>query len=187
MDKPPRPFNFQAALTFLRWVNKRQHPGLSCVRAFKDAANGGRVPVDALFYKNEEPWANKVTQFLQRCEAKHLHVYYSVSSFSREKAKAVFALPGRLAYVDADRVSLPPAGPDPTVIVQTSPGNFQFLYELDREVPRDELEQINSYLIRLVGGDRGGQSAAKLFRLPGTRNFKPERPNTPLVTVLGAL
>jgi hypothetical protein len=63
--------------------------------------------------------------------------------------------------------------------------NFQFLYFLDRVVTAREAQAISAYLTKLVGGDPGGHSAAKLLRLPGTRNFKPTyAPNFPIVRVV---
>ena len=78
---------------------------------------------------------------------------------------------------------VPPPGPAPTLIVNTSPGNHQFIYELDAEVSGEEIEAINQKLTGIVGGDTG-HSRAKLLRLPGTYNVKPEYDPKPLVAIL---
>jgi len=73
------------------------------------------------------------------------------------------------------RVSdLPEALREPTYIIETSPGNFQYGYVLT--VPIDDIELANT-LVRLLYeagiSDGGGAMANKLVRLPGGVNGKP--------------
>jgi hypothetical protein len=86
--------------------------------------------------------------------------------------------------VDADHCQLPPAGPTPTRIVESSPGHYHLFYRLTEAVSPADLQSINRALTHLVGGDRGGHSPAKLFRLPGTFNLKPEYDPPPVVKVI---
>jgi hypothetical protein len=172
------------ALEHARWVAARQATGFSMLRAMSNGSKG-LVATDVEYVRND---STKLLEKLRRplidWMRRDLHIFYGVNAFKKQRAIKEYVVPGRLAHVDADGVSLPPPGPYPTRIVRTSPGNHQFLYELDAFPAADQLEAINRYLTVLVGGDRGGHQLAKLLRMPGTMNWKPEYDPTPLVVLV---
>jgi len=183
-------FNFtrpdlDAAVEHACWVAARQAQGhWLLLKAMSNCANG-LTSADAIYLQNDsQRLAADARSGLRDWLRSEYHIFYSVNGFREQRALKECVVPGRLAQVDADGVVLPPPGPQPTRIVRTSPGNHQFLYELDRFPESHQLESISRYLTRLVGGDRGGHQLAKLLRLPGTINWKLEYSPNPLVTVV---
>jgi hypothetical protein len=74
----------------------------------------------------------------------------------------------------------------PSAVIQTSSENRQqFLWLLKEPAEAKDqvrVEDINLRLINQFGGDRGTQDASRVFRLPGTANFK--YPNHPKCKIL---
>ena len=70
-------------------------------------------------------------------------------------------------------------GITPTVAVFTGHG-VQILFKLSREVPKEEIEKLNSILISFLSefrADNKAKDCARVLRLPGFHNFKdPEKP-----------
>lgn len=63
--------------------------------------------------------------------------------------------------------------PEPTVLVESSSGNFQAWYRLSDPVPPEELSDLMKRLVRIDGiGDRAATDACRIFRLPGFRHTK---------------
>jgi hypothetical protein len=145
----------------------------------------GLVNTDAVYLRNTtNRFAAEVRETLREWIRHDLHIFYAVNAFNQKRAQKENVVPGRLAHVDADGVLLPPPGPLPTRNIQTSQRNYQFLYEIDDCPDAAELESINRHLTALVKGDRGGHQLAKLFRMPGTINWKPEYNPNPVVCVV---
>ena len=171
-----------AAVEHILWVSKWQSAGYILLAALRDA--DGRF-VERLWIHNRDPELTaKVRRFLRRHADEGLTFLYSANSFSKKEAKAIYANCSRLAFVDADRSPLPPPGPSPTRIVESSPGNHHFFWVLSEAVSPADLQAINRALTRAVRGDRGGHSPTKLFRLPGTLNQKPIYDPPPTVRVI---
>ena len=171
--------DFDEALWLIQFIRERQPDGKFLLCAFKD-----KRPVLRRFLDNRDPnFDTEALRWLKQWADGRHHIFYAVNAFTEKRATAEFVRSSRLAHVDADNVRVPPPGPAPTLIVNTSPGNHQFIYELDAEVSGEEIEAINRKLTRLVGGDTG-HSRAKLLRLAGTHNVKPDYDPTPLVTIL---
>jgi RecA-family ATPase len=166
--------DLDAAVEFVKRIAAIQVRGYFLLRLMKPTENGIK-PYATYWFDNREPeFLVKVRRCLQRCSNKHLHVFYAINSFREREANAANVAQCRFAQVDADRVQLPPPGPTPSIIVETSPGNHQFLYVFDRPVDPEIAQQLSQALTRHIGGDPGGHSPVKLFRLPGTWNYKPE-------------
>ena len=86
---------------------------------------------------------------------------------TKEHAAPVLAL-----WADADG-SVPPVGaPEPTAIVESSPGRRHLFWRLSRPLPPREAETLNRRLSRAVGADPSGWDLGQLLRPPGTRNRK---------------
>ncbi len=84
---------------------------------------------------------------------------------SKENAICVSSL-----WADGDEAEIPEGIPRPTLIVETSPGRYQYYWRLDRRVSLGRAEDLNKRLTYFVGADRGGWSLTKLLRVPGTIN-----------------
>jgi len=63
----------------------------------------------------------------------------------------------------------------PTAVIETSRGNFQFVYRLSAEIPVDAWSGFFAGVERLVGTPLEGKDAVHLFRLPMGVNTKPGR------------
>jgi len=68
----------------------------------------------------------------------------------------------------------------PSAIVETSPGNFQYLYFLEPwDVTTDEgrayFEGCNRAVVAAGYGDKGAMGVSRVFRVPGSINTKPGR------------
>lgn len=60
----------------------------------------------------------------------------------------------------------------PTLLWETSPGNLQAIWFLDRAVPAAEGIELNRRLSHLLHADMGSWIATKVLRIPGTINMK---------------
>ncbi len=169
----PINLDLKCAAKHVEWLVEKQGEGLFCLRLVEDTADGKKNPRKTHFFPNRSDQIGlEIRQFLRREFRTGDHAFYSVSAFSEPVAKAIHAVPGRLLHVDADSVALPPNGPQPSRIVQSSPGNYHFFYVLKAPVEPPIAQELSRGLTHLVGGDIGGHSSAKLLRLPGTINAK---------------
>jgi hypothetical protein len=71
---------------------------------------------------------------------------------------------------------VPKDWPQPTAVVESSPGRHHFYWRLTRPIPPEEAAQLNRRLCYGMGGDRGKWGLGTVLRAPGTRNYKRERP-----------
>jgi hypothetical protein len=103
-------------------------------------------------------------------------LYFTPNLFSVRDRKAAHMLPSCSLYADLDEVD--PAGIEsrlvPTIWWATSPGRFQAVWLLDSPLARDSFEHLNKRLTYHLGADRSGWNAAKVLRIPGTINNKPQ-------------
>ncbi len=160
--------NVEEAIEHLKWLIALQGAGYLCIRIFKN----GVVRKTGFFHNRDDDIEQQLRVFLRKNCRTGDHVFYSVNAFSERRARATYCVLGRLLHVDADQVSLPPPGPMPSRIVESSPGNYHFFYVLDEPVSPKKAQDLSRKLTVLAGGDKGGHSPAKLFRLPGTLNAK---------------
>jgi hypothetical protein len=79
-------------------------------------------------------------------------------------------------WVDGDGAKVPAPWPQPTAIIESSPGREHFYWRLTRPIPAQEAAQLNKRLAYGIGGDRGKWGLGTVLRAPGTRNYKRERP-----------
>lgn len=90
---------------------------------------------------------------------------------ARRRIKAN-AAPVLALWADADGGAIPPGAPEPTAIVESSPGHAHLFWRLTRPVPPPRAEDLNRRLLVAVGADRSGWDLSQLLRPPGTRNRK---------------
>lgn len=112
-------------------------------------------------------------------------LYYSVAQFAERGRRIEDVLPTGWLWADLDEVHPTDAaklGYLPTLAVQSSPGRYQALWRLDRELPPSIAEKLNRALSYVLDADKGGWDLTQVLRIPGTRNFK--YPDSPLVELM---
>ncbi len=89
-------------------------------------------------------------------------------------------LPGRVAWVDIDEpaqlTALREFAVRPHLVLYSGSGGAHAFWRLDAPLAPDELEAANRKLAAHLGADRGASDRARIMRLPGTRNWKADRP-----------
>ena len=100
---------------------------------------------------------------------------------ARRRVKAN-AAPVLALWADADGAALGPDSPEPTAIVESSPGHAHLFWRLTRPISPLRAEELNRRLLVAVGADRSGWDLSQLLRPPGTRNRKYE--DAPTVRLL---
>ncbi len=95
----------------------------------------------------------------------------------KENAAEVLAL-----WVDGDGAQVPPHLPQPTAVVESSPGRQQYYWRLSRPIAPTQAEHLNQRLAYAIGADKSGWDLTQLMRPPGTHHHK--RPETRPIVVL---
>ncbi len=86
---------------------------------------------------------------------------------TKDHAAPVLAL-----WADADGSSPPSEVPEPTTVVESSPGRWHLFWRLSCPLPAREAEALNRRLSYALDADRPGWDLGQLLRPPGTRNLK---------------
>ena len=107
-----------------------------------------------------------------------LFAEFDAKDFDGDKAAA-------LAHVDG-------LDPSPSVIIDSGGGYHAYWllkepYILNTDSKRERARDIQARWVAWVGGDSGAKDLARVLRVPGTTNYKPEYgPDFPVVTVIRA-
>ncbi len=121
------------------------------------------------------PGDGVITRRIDTCLRDKEDLYYSAALFSEKGRKIENVMGSAWLWADLDEVHPTSAGKLgylPTVAIQSSPGRYQALWRLKRELPPKSLEKLNRALSYALDADRGGWDLTQVLRLPGTRNFK---------------
>jgi hypothetical protein len=111
-----------------------------------------------------------------------LEAYFCAHLLTRGRRTKENAAPIVALWADADGSSFPPGAPEPTAIVQTSPGRVHLFWRLRSPLCPRKAEELNRRLAAAVGADRSGWDLTQLLRPPGTLNRKyAEAPEVRLV------
>jgi hypothetical protein len=100
-----------------------------------------------------------------------VHLFRRPGNRKAENAAEVLAL-----WVDGDGAQVPKDWPQPTAVVESSPGRHHFYWRLTRPIDPEEAAQLNRRLCYGIGGDKGKWGLGTVLRAPGTLNYKRERP-----------
>ena len=100
-----------------------------------------------------------------------VHLFRRPSNRKAENASEVLAL-----WVDGDGARVPKDWPQPTAVVESSPGREHFYWRLTRPIAPEEAARLNKRLCYGIGGDKGKWGLGTVLRAPGTLNYKRERP-----------
>jgi RepB DNA-primase from phage plasmid len=100
-----------------------------------------------------------------------VHLFGRRGSRKADNASEILAL-----WVDGDGAQVPEKWPQPTAVVESSPGRHHFYWRLTRPIAPNDAAQLNKRLCYGMGGDKGKWGLGTVLRAPGTRNYKRERP-----------
>jgi RepB DNA-primase from phage plasmid len=100
-----------------------------------------------------------------------VHLFRRPSNRKAENASEVLAL-----WVDGDGARVPKDWPQPTAVVESSPGREHYYWRLTRPIDPEEAARLNKRLSYGMGGDKGKWGLGTVLRVPGTLNYKRERP-----------
>jgi hypothetical protein len=111
-------------------------------------------------------------------------VYFCAHLLSRRRRIKANAAPVSTLYADGDGATVGDGIPEPTAVVQSSPGREQFFWGMLSPMPPQEAELLNRRLSYAMGADESGWDLSQLMRVPGTHNHKyPETPIVKIVTI----
>jgi hypothetical protein len=100
-----------------------------------------------------------------------VHLFRQPGSRKADNAVEIFAL-----WVDGDGALVPEMWPQPTAVVESSPGRHHYYWRLPRPIAPEEATQLNQRLCYVMGGDKGKWGLGTVLRAPGTLNYKRQRP-----------
>ncbi len=100
-----------------------------------------------------------------------VHLFRRSGSRKADNAAEVLAL-----WVDGDGATVPEMWPQPTAVVESSPGRHHYYWRLTRPVAPEEAARLNRRLCYGMGGDKGKWGLGTVLRAPGTLNYKRQRP-----------
>lgn len=111
-------------------------------------------------------------------------VYSCAHLLKRRRRIKDNAAPLLALYADGDGARVGNGIPEPTAVVQSSPGREQFYWRLASPMPPGEAELLNRRLAYAMGADESGWDLTQLLRVPGTPNHKyPEAPVVKIVAI----
>jgi len=70
------------------------------------------------------------------------------------------------------RVPMTKINPKPTMLWESSPGNYQAVWLLNESLDNEQFNKINRELTYTLGADKGCWNISRVFRVPGSINFK---------------
>jgi RepB DNA-primase from phage plasmid len=100
-----------------------------------------------------------------------VHLLRHSGNRKAENAAEILAL-----WVDGDGARVPEDWPQPTAVVESSPGRHHFYWRLTRPTDPEYAARLNKRLCYGIGGDKGKWGLGTVLRAPGTLNYKRERP-----------
>lgn len=86
-------------------------------------------------------------------------------------------------WVDGDGAKVPEDWPQPTAIIESSPGKEHYYWALSRPISPEQATSLTRRLAYGMGADTGKWGLGTVLRAPGTTNFKYA--DQPLVSVRG--
>lgn len=124
-------------------------------------------------------------EFLKRYNAQHNDLYFCPNAFASEHRVASEALRTPFAWCDIDDGDPDVFVPKPLILIESSPGRFQGLWEFEETAEASTAEAVSRMLAYNFGGDRNGWSITKYLRVPYTINHKAayDRPRVRIVRI----
>jgi hypothetical protein len=122
--------------------------------------------------------AEKAAAYVQRESDAGRDVYFGVHLFKTSANRKAENTAGRIGalWVDGDGAKVPEKWPQPTAVIESSPGREHFYWKLARPVDPQTAAQLNKRLAYGMGGDHGKWGLGTVLRAPGTYNYKRAEP-----------
>jgi RecA-family ATPase len=112
------------------------------------------------------------TDILPNIEEFRGDIYFCPQLFSKPKRLKEYALPTHWLWADLDPIHPDKLKIKPTIAWESSPGRFQALWLLDKEIPAEDAAQLSRRIAFSEGADKGGWDVTQVLRIPGSRNHK---------------
>lgn len=148
--------------------------------AERHSGSKGLFDVETTYYVWPEEASVAVAQALAEAKGGR-EVYYCAHLLTEKKRAKAAAAPVLALWADGDGAKVAEHLPEPTAVVESSPGREHFYWRLSQPVAPEKAEELNKRLAYAMGADKSGWDLGQLLRVPGTRNFK--YPNRPVVTI----
>ena len=100
-----------------------------------------------------------------------LESYFCAHLLTARRRKKEAAAPVLTLWADADG-PVPADAPEPTAVVESSPGHAHLFWRLRRPLSPTAAEVLNRRLALSLSADPSGWDLSQLLRPPGTRNLK---------------
>ena len=176
--RPPGLAPRQQAVLFLRAIHE---PG-SYIELRAKAPAGGMVQS---FHRDPHEAAVDALRIADLTD-----VYVGVLPRREAKGGKDSVLPSRVLWVEADtphavESALTHRHP-PAMVVCSSPGRAHCYWQLSRPVPAERVAEANRRLAYALGGDMNAVDAARILRVPGTRNHKRKHPRPVFLSLFAA-
>lgn len=140
----------------------------SAVRPASGAGLSDRRPA----YFDYPERAREAEEWCLACSREGRETYFCAHLLTGRRRIKANAAPVLSLWADDDGSHLPDHVPEPTVVVETSPGRRHLFWRLSRPLPPREAEILNRRLTRAIGADPSGWDLGQLLRPPGTPNLK---------------
>lgn len=117
----------------------------------------------------------KIKRVLDKAKQSRKDVYWAPAQFTKpRRSKDHVTDKLDLLWADMDEADPKelPKELAPTAWWETSPGRYQAIWHLDREVSPKQQSKLNRQLTYAVGADKGGWDLTQVLRVPGTPNQK---------------
>ena len=123
--------------------------------------------------------AEQAAAYLEAKSSSGCDAYFGVHLFresgNRRKDNALDRV--RAAWVDGDGAKIPSGWPQPSVVIESSPGREHYYWLLSEPVSPEEAALLSKRLAYGMEADKGKWGLGTVLRVPGTMNFKRAEPH----------
>lgn len=151
---------------------------LGLFSALRPASGAGLSDCRSAYFEYPS-WLREAEEWCLARSAEGRETYFCAHLLTKRRRIQEHAAPVLSLWADADGSCLPDHVPEPSAVVETSPGRRHLFWRLDRPLPPREAEVLNRRLSRAIGADPSGWDLGQLLRSPGTQNRK-YRPAPPV-------
>lgn len=159
------------ALLSAAWRDKQGYVFLSVRDPNKDKHSPGYWKDLAFEWPHDR---DSIENILDKAVKSSKDVYWAPGMYDQPKRSKDAVKPTDLLWADMDEADPRELPKDlrPLAWWESSPGRFQAIWRLPKELPRKKQTNFNQRLTYAIGADRGGWDLTQVLRLPGTPNHK---------------
>lgn len=132
-------------------------------------------------FKYSENLSEELSEWIEEHSPADWNLYFCPLPFDSPRRRKNHVTRSRLLYSDLDTATEYPI--KPSILWESSPGRFQAIWILDKEVPAEQAQNLNKGLTyAITNADKGGWDLTQVLRIPGTKNLKyPDHPTVKLI------